>query len=70
MKYTLKGIKRKLYAIAVFLHIVDDDGRLNLTDVSLMVILVKLAVEPHLDWGAACTLIPVLLNKIHKRSVG
>lgn len=57
-----------LREVGQFCHVIDDDGRLDLTDVAFMIIMIKVACAHALDWPAVVTLATVLLNKIHKRS--
>ncbi len=55
--------------IAYFLHLIDDDNRLNLEDIAFCVILGKIAFSSQVDWTALVTLAVCCLNTIHKRSV-
>lgn len=53
--------------IADFFHIIDDDGRLDLSDLAFMIIMGKVVMAVQLDWPSVVTLGTVLANKIHKR---
>lgn len=60
-------MKNGLINIGKFLHIVDGDDRLNLSDIAFMIIMAKIAMAPVLDFPAVITLATVLINKMHKR---
>lgn len=49
------------------LKIFDADNTLSLTSIGVMVILVKIAIAPTLDWATASTLMLALLNYSYKR---
>lgn len=55
--------------VAYFLHLIDDDTRLNLEDIAFCVILIKIACSSNTDWSAMVTLAVVCLNLMHKRHV-
>lgn len=55
--------------IAYFLHLIDDDSRLNLEDIAFCVILGKIAFSSNVDWAALVTLAVCCLNMMHKRHV-
>lgn len=61
-------MKELIKKISDFLHITDEDGRMNLTDVAFIVIMIKIMYSPTLDFPAVVTLATVCINKIHKRS--
>jgi len=52
-----------------FLHILDDDGRLNLSDLAFIIIMGKIVASPVLDFPSVITLATVILNKMQKRHV-
>lgn len=60
-------MKDGLLKLGKFLHIIDDDDRLNLSDIAFIVIMTKIALAPALDFPSVITLATVLINKMHKR---
>lgn len=56
-----------LINLGKFLHLVDDDNRLNLSDIAFIIIMTKIAIAPVLDFPSVITLATVLINKMHKR---
>ncbi len=50
---------------AYFLHITDGLGQLDIVDLSFIALTVKIVVEPHMDWGAICALIPTIAQQMH-----
>jgi hypothetical protein len=52
-----------------FLHIIDDDGQLDLTDLAFIAIIVKIMCSSTLDFPAVVTLATVCINKMHRRQV-
>lgn len=61
-------MKNLILRIGTFLHIIDDDGRLDLSDIAFMIIMGKIVMSPMLDFPSVITLATVILNKMHKRS--
>lgn len=61
-------MKYWLLKLGAFCHIIDDDGRLDLTDIAFIVIMIKIALAVTLDWPAVVTLAVTILNKMQKRS--
>jgi len=55
--------------IAYFLHLIDDDNRLNLEDIAFCVIMVKIVMSPNVDWTALVSLAVCTLNMMHKYKV-
>ncbi len=49
------------------MHFVDSDNRLDLSDIAIIIIMVKIAMAPVLDFPSVITLATVLINKMHKR---
>lgn len=60
-------MKETALNIGKFLHILDDDDRLDLSDIAFMIIMAKIIVAPVLDFPSVITLATVILNKMHKR---
>lgn len=55
--------------VARFLHIVDNEGQLDLTDLTFIAIIVKIMCASTLDFPAVVTLATVCINKMHRRHV-
>jgi len=66
----LNNVKDGLLKFGKFLHIIDDDNRLNLSDIAFMIIMGKIAFSQVLDFPSVVTLATVLINKMHKRQQG
>ncbi len=64
---TLSRIKEGLYATAYWLHITDGEGQLDIVDLSLIGIVIKMLFAPHLDWQAVCSMIPILASQMHNQ---
>lgn len=64
-----EGIMKYVYSVARFLHIIDEDNQLDITDLSFMLVMYKIMVTPNVDWPSLCALIPVILNKMHRRHI-
>lgn len=62
-------MKEWLLKAGKFAHIIDDDDRLDLTDIAFIVIMIKVAFAASLDWPAVVTLATVCINKMQKRSI-
>lgn len=60
-------MKDGLLKLGKFLHFVDDDNRLDLSDIAFIIIMTKIALAPVLDFPSVITLATVLINKMHKR---
>lgn len=50
-----------------WLNLLDLEGKLSLTNVALVALVIKMLVSPNLDWPAVVTLITVFANYMHKR---
>ena len=48
-----------------FLHITDGSGQLDLVDLSFIATVVKIMVSPNVDWPSVCSLVPVIMAKMH-----
>lgn len=55
--------------IAVFLRLIDDDGKLNIADLAFIIILLKISFSNTLDWPSIVVLATTCLNSAHQRSV-
>jgi len=55
--------------IAVFLRLIDDDGKLNIADLAFIIILIKIAFSGNMDWPSIVVLATTCLNSAHQRSV-
>lgn len=62
-------MKELLRKIGSFLHILDEDDRLNLSDIAFMIIMAKIIASPTLDFPSVVTLAITILNKMQKRHV-
>jgi len=62
-------MKDLIQRLGIFLHFIDDDGRLNLSDIAFIIIMGKIIVAPVLDFPSVITLATVILNKMQKRHV-
>jgi len=62
-------VKELLRKIGSFLHILDEDDRLNLSDIAFMIIMAKIIASPTLDFPSVVTLAITILNKMQKRHV-
>lgn len=51
-----------------FIHLLDDQNRLSITNIAVIVLVVKVAAAP-LDWPTAAGLLCTLLNYGHKRII-
>ncbi len=51
--------------IAYFLHITDGQGQLDIVDLSFIALTVKIIIEPNMDWGAVCGLVPIIAQQMH-----
>ena len=51
-----------------FLHLLDDQNRLSITNIAVIILVVKVAAAP-LDWPTAAGLLCTLLNYGHKRVI-
>ncbi len=56
--------------ILQFLRLANARGQLSLTNLALIVCLVKLALEPHIDPVAAATFLTAILAYRHKQGAG
>lgn len=56
----------RLNRIGAFLHITDCNGNLDLVDLSFMLVVGKVILSPGIDYPAVCSLVPVILAKMHK----
>lgn len=54
--------------IAKFLHIIDDFGQLDLTDLAFICIIIKIMMSSNLDWPSVIVLATACMNKMHRRS--
>jgi len=59
-----------LKKIARFLHFIDDDGQLDLTDLAFICIMVKIMMASSLDWPSVIVLATACMNKMHRRQSG
>ena len=59
----------KLTKILQFLRVVDENKQLSITNIALIIILIKLAIAPALSITEAGTLLITLGNYGHKRHV-
>ena len=50
-----------------FCNLLGQDGRLSITNIALIALVVKMCASPSLDWPAVVTLITVFANYMHKR---
>lgn len=55
-----------IYKIAYFLRVIDGDNQLNVIDLAFMALMVKIIMAPAIDWPAVCSLVPVVLSRVHK----
>lgn len=59
----------KLRKICYFLRIVDEEPRLDLSDLAFMIILVKIITAVQVDWASMVTLAIAALNAMHNRQL-
>lgn len=57
----MKLLKR----LGVFLHVIDDSGNLDLIDLSFIATMLKIILAPGIDFQSVCTLVPVIIAKMH-----
>lgn len=62
-------MKDKLIKLAYFLHIYDGEGQLDLEDLAFIAVMVKIILNPSIDWAAVCSLVPVILSQMHVRHI-
>jgi hypothetical protein len=62
-------VKTWFFKAVYFLHISDGKGQLDLTDLSFVAIIVKLMFARNMDWGAVCTMIPILALQMHQNHI-
>jgi hypothetical protein len=59
-------IVSSLKHIGKFLHIIDNDGKLDLIDLSFVGMVVKVLISPNIDFPSVCSLVGVILAKMHR----
>lgn len=59
----------KLRKVCYFLRIVDEEPRLDLSDLAFMIILVKIIIAVQVDWPSMVTLAIAALNSMHNKSL-
>lgn len=52
-----------------FCNLLDSKGRLSLTNLTVAVLVAKIAVSPQIDWAATTAMLVAFLNYSHKRAV-
>lgn len=53
-----------------FLNLLDDSGHsISLTNIGFIAILFKILISPSVDWPSMVSLIGLLVNYMHKRTV-
>lgn len=60
-------MKEQIKKIAYFLHIVDDENQLDLTDLAFICIVIKVMISSNLDWPSVMVLATTCINKMHRR---
>lgn len=56
-----------LKRVARFLHIVDNKGQLDITDLAFICIIVKIMMSTNLDWPSVIVLATACMNKMQRR---
>lgn len=51
--------------VALFLHITDSTGQLDLIDLSFIGVVGKILMAPTVDWQSATSLVGLILAKMH-----
>lgn len=59
----------KLRKICYFLRIIDEEPRLDLSDLAFMIILGKIILATQVDWASMVTLAIAALNAMHNRQL-
>jgi len=60
-------MKRRLLKILDFVRLLDENGTLSLTNIAVIVVLVKLALDPALNYQAVAALLGVIGSYSFKR---
>lgn len=60
-------MRAKLLKFLDFFRLLDEDGVLSLTNIAVIIVLVKLAIEPSLDYTAVGALLTVIGSYTFKR---
>ena len=50
-----------------FLNLIDQQGRLSITNVAVIILLAKIAIAPSIDWAVISGLLVTMINYSHKR---
>ena len=60
-------MQAQMLKLLKFMNCLDRAGRLSITNLGVIVLLVKVAVSPNMDWAVVAGLLVTLLNYGHKR---
>lgn len=60
-------MKQRLLNILSFCNLLDLEGKLSLTNVGLVVLLIRVGMAAQLDWASVTTLALAFANYMHKR---
>jgi len=60
-------MKDKLLKLLKFCNLTDKDNNLSISNIAVIVVIIKIALAATLDWATAATLLMALLNYGHKR---
>lgn len=63
----LKAVKDKALELLDFANLLDQSGKLSITNVGLIVLLARVAIAPQLDWASVTTLALAFANYMQKR---
>lgn len=58
---------QKLLTILNFLNILDSEGRLSITNLGLICLLIKVMISPDADWSSIVAIVVAFANYMHKR---